>query len=283
MEPGESAPVRVGDILAGKYRVERVLGVGGMGAVVAATHLDLCELRAMKFMLPQLRTSTQAVERFLREARATVRLRGEHVVKIHDVGRFDTGEPYMVMEYLEGRDLAQILREDGPLPVVTAVDYVLQALEAVAEAHAAGIVHRDLKPGNLFLTRDVHGAPLVKVLDFGSSKLTRGLAPVDGALTGSCAMFGSPFYMPPEQMRSARDVDARADIWAVGIILYQLLLGRVPFAGDSMPELCVAVLKDEPAPPSSQRQDIPRGLDAVLLGCIKKDRAARFQSVAELA
>src|SRR5262245_55273398 len=162
--------VKPGEILAGKYRVERVLGAGGMGLVVAATHLVLGRLVALKFMLPQTVGAGGSIDRFLREARAASLLRSEHVASVKDLGTLENGAPFIVMEYLEGIDLAQLLHERRTLPPMVAIDYVLQACEALAEAHAHGIVHRDLKPANLFLTRRPNGTPLVKVLDFGISK-----------------------------------------------------------------------------------------------------------------
>src|SRR5829696_2386345 len=209
------APVSPGDILAGKYRVERILGAGNMGVVVAATNIALEQLVALKFMLPGKAPNPQQHERFLREARAAARLRSQHVAHVLDMGTLENGAPYTVMEFLEGQDLAAVLAERGPLPVEEAVEYVLQVCEAVGEAHAAGIVHRDLKPANLFLTGDVSGSPCVKVLDFGISKLSGALT-----LTQEKQAFGSPLYMSPEQMNAFKLVDARGDIWALGVILY---------------------------------------------------------------
>src|SRR5215471_10970483 len=189
--------VKVGDILVGKYRVERILGVGGMGLVVAATHLALGQVVALKFMLPQIVGSGEAMERFLREARAASRLRGEHIAAVKDLGTLENGAPFIVMEYLEGMDLAHLLRARGPLPPPEAVDYVLQACEALAEAHAQGIVHRDLKPANFFLTRRPNGTPLIKILDFGISKIA---VAGEKSVTRTAAVLGSPQYMSPEQV-----------------------------------------------------------------------------------
>ena len=209
--------VEQGDVLAGKYRVDRVLGVGGMGVVVAATHLQLEERVALKFMLPEAYGDPDLAARFTREARAAVKLKSEHVARVLDVGTLDTGAPYIVMEYLDGTDLADELHKKGPLPVHEAAEYVLQACDALAEAHALGIVHRDLKPANLFLTRRGDGSPLVKLLDFGISK-TSAFNDAGVAMTKTAAMMGSALYMSPEQMTSPKDVDARADVWALGTI-----------------------------------------------------------------
>jgi serine/threonine protein kinase len=277
-------PVDEGEILAGKYRVERVLGIGGMGVVVAALHLALDERVAIKFLLPEALSNAEAVARFAREARAAVKIKSQHVARVIDVGTLETGAPYMVMEFLKGQDLSNHLREWGALPITDAVDFVLQACEALAEAHALGIIHRDLKPANLFLTTLADGSPCVKVLDFGISKLTNPAASgPDLGMTKTQTMMGSPLYMSPEQMASARDVDGRADIWAMGTILYELLTGRVPFNADTMPQLCAMILQYPPDPPRALRPEIPEGLAHVVLRCLEKDRARRFGNVAELA
>ncbi len=274
-------PVRPGDVIAGKYRVERVLGVGGMGVVVAVTHLELLELRAIKLMRPEGRADADAVERFAREARAASLLKSEHVARVMDVGRFADGAPYMVMEYLEGADLAAALKRAGAMPVEEAVLYVLQAAEALAEAHALGIVHRDLKPANLFLTLRPDGAPCVKVLDFGISKVLG--SPAENDLTRSHELLGSPNYMSPEQMHETRLADARSDLWSLGVILYQLLTRELPFRGRSITEIITAVLQGRPAPPSQLRPELPRALDPVVLRCLERDPAQRFANMGELA
>lgn len=275
----QQTAVQPGDILAGKYRVERVLGSGGMGTVVAALHLDLDELRAVKLMHPVQVENAQAVERFLREARATVRLRSEHIPRLYDVGRLESGAPYIVMEVLEGSDLRTILKARGILPIQEAVLYVLQTCEAVSEAHAAGIIHRDLKPANLFLTTRADGSPCIKVLDFGISKL---LEPGPGAdMTKTLDVLGSIHYMAPEQLRSSRSVDARADIWSIGVILYRLLTGRLPFQGDT-PVAYILSLREQFHPPSAFRSDLPQGLDLVVMRCLEKDPEKRIANVKAL-
>jgi serine/threonine-protein kinase len=272
-----------GMVLADKYRVDRVLGKGGMGYVVAATHVHLDEPVALKFLHPSVASDADLVTRFLREAKAALKIRGEHVVRVLDVGTLADGAPYMVMEYLDGGDLDAVARKSGRQPVPVVVDYVLQACEALAEAHTQGMVHRDLKPANLFLTQRADGKPLVKVLDFGISKVT-GAAGSDLGLTKTNAnVMGSPLYMSPEQMRSLRDVDQRSDIWALGVILYELLVGSPPYNATSWPELCVAILQDPPPPISLARNDVPRPLEAAIHRCMEKDPARRFQNVAELA
>ncbi len=278
-----SDQVREGDVLAGKFRIERVLGKGAMGVVVAATHIQLDERVALKFLLPEALANADAVARFAREARAAVKIKSEHVARVSDVGTLDSGSPYMVMEYLQGQDLAEWMRERGPLEIPEAVEFLLQACEALAEAHALGIVHRDLKPANLFVTMRADGTPCIKVLDFGISKFTASGGSSDLDMTKTSTVMGSPLYMSPEQLSSTRGVDARADIWAIGVILFELVSGRLPFEAESMPALCRKVVEDPPPSLSELRRDAPPGLEPILLRCLAKDRAQRFGSVAELA
>lgn len=276
--------VRVGDILAGKYRVERILGTGGMGVVVAAQHLQLDERVAIKFLLPSALAQPDAVARFMREAKSAVRIKGEHVVRVTDVGMLENSAPYMVMEYLEGTDLAKWLQKHGPAPVEVAVDFVLQALEAMHDAHGMGIIHRDLKPANLFCTQRRDGASVIKVLDFGISKVTDGReTSALGGMTTAATVMGSPLYMSPEQMRSARDVDAGTDIWAIGVILYELLTGTAPFAGETLSEVCVKAASCAPPSIRERRPELPAELETVILKCLEKDPTNRYQKVVELA
>jgi serine/threonine-protein kinase len=279
--PETTAGVRIGEVLAGKYRVDGVLGAGGMGVVVAAHHLQLDERVALKFLLPSALGDAEAVGRFAREARAAVKIRSEHVARVIDVGTLETGAPYIVMEFLEGSDLSAWLRTQGPLPIEQAVDFVLQACEAIAEAHSLGIIHRDLKPANLFVVRRNDGLYSVKVLDFGISKMTR--LGVSAMTTKTNALMGSPFYMSPEQILSSKDVDPKSDIWTLGVILYELLSGKAPFFGDTFPEVCVKIAT-QPAPLlRTVRPDVPPGLGAAIDKCLQKDRAQRFEDVAQLA
>jgi eukaryotic-like serine/threonine-protein kinase len=271
--------VSAGDILADKYRVERVLGQGGMGVVVLAEHLELRERVAIKFLL-DTGDNAELAERFLREARAAVKIKSEHVVRVVDVGRLPTRAPYMVMEYLEGEDLSQRLLS-GPIPVEDAVDYVVQSCEAMHAAHRLGIVHRDLKPANLFLTQRPDGSSLIKVLDFGISKVkTTDAAQL--SLTHTQAMMGSPLYMSPEQMRSSKDVSPSADIWSLGVILHELIAGDVPFTGSTFPEVLVQVMSGTPPSLRTLRAEVPAGLEAVVLRCLEKDPVDRYSSVAAL-
>jgi len=277
-------PVAVGDVIAGKYRVERVLGKGGMGMVVAATHLDLHKLRAIKLMLPEASRVSLAAERFLREARAASALTSEHVAHVFDIGRLDDGTPFMVMEHLSGRDLRDELSQRGALLVEETALYALQICDALAEAHALGIVHRDLKPSNLFLTTGRDGSPHIKLLDFGISKmLDTSVADPTRIRTTNGALLGSPRYMSPEQIRADRDLDARSDIWSMGVILYELVTGRPPFHSDDALLVFAMIFETEPVPPSRRAPRLPSGLDAVILRCLEKPPARRYPDVAALA
>ncbi|MEP7051834.1 MAG: serine/threonine-protein kinase [Pseudomonadota bacterium] len=271
-----------GDVLAEKYRIECVLGEGGMGIVLRATHMDLGCPVAIKVMRPEHAQHEEAVNRLLVEARAAASIRSEHVARVLDVGRLDSGAPFLVLEYLEGRDLAQILSKVGRLASHVAVDFVLQACQALCEAHGAGVIHRDLKPENLFLTHRADGTPVIKVLDFGISKrLTR--EGREGARTNPSELLGSPLYMAPEQMRGSADIDERADIWSLGVVLYELCTGQSPFFGESIPAICARVIGMEPTPPRSLQPSLPSGLEGIILRCLRKERDARPANIAELA
>jgi serine/threonine-protein kinase len=271
--------VTPGQILAGKYSVERVLGTGAMGMVLAATHLALGTRVAIKIMLGGGKNTDEHQARFLREARVAAMLRSQHAGKVLDVGLTEAGAPYIVMEFLDGRDLATLLQERGKLPIQEAVTYILQACEAIAEAHALGIVHRDIKPANLFLTTGVDGGPCVKVVDFGVAKQID----ADVALTHTGAAMGSPLYMAPEQIRAVRDVDGRADIWALGVTLYQLLAQVTPFHTESLMVLITLVTMEPPTPLAEHRPDVPAGLAAAIMQCFEKDRARRWPNIAAFA
>ena len=267
-----------GTILRGKYRIERVLGEGGMGIVLLATHLKLEQRVALKVLRPAARERPNVVARFAREARSAAKLRNEHVVRVLDVDETDEGDPFLVMEHLVGIDLETRIRRDGPLSAELAADYMLQVCEGVAEAHAVDIIHRDLKPANLFLTKSADGSDLVKVLDFGIAK-----AGEDLSVTAADAVLGSPVYMAPEQLKSSSDVGARTDIWSLGVVLYQLVSGELPFNAATVAGLA-AIIASEPARPLREaRPDLPPALYAVVDRCLHKAPAERFASVVELA
>ncbi len=268
-----------GEILAGKYMVEAVLGVGGMAVVVAARHLDLDERVALKILLPKYRTNEEIVARFRREARAAVKIKSEHVARVHDVGTLEDGAPCLVMEYLDGLDLESLLDDLGRIDRRDAVDYILEACEALAEAHSLGVVHRDLKPANLFLAQRADGTSSIKLLDFGISKV----AGAGRGLTRKRSSFGTPHYMSPEQLRATEDVDARADVWAMGAILQELITGHPPFDSDDLTELQALIKTGAPVPLRERVPDAPSGLEAVVLRCLAKEPEQRVQSVAEMA
>jgi tRNA A-37 threonylcarbamoyl transferase component Bud32 len=277
-EPAPPNPdIQPGTLLAGKYRVDRVIGRGGMGLVVAARHLALDERVALKFLLPDFATHPEAATRFLREAQAAVKIKSEHVARVSDVGTLGTGAPFMVMELLDGADLSKGPR-DSVLLVHDAVDFIIQACEAIAEAHAHGIVHRDIKPANLFLTHRSDGSPLVKVLDFGISKM---VSLEIEKLTKTSTVMGSMLYMSPEQMRASRAVDHRTDIYALGVSLYELLGGEQPFRGDTLPELCAEVLSGVPTPLLDLRPEVPEELVRVIEKAFARERGDRHPSVAD--
>jgi serine/threonine protein kinase len=280
----EPPPVVPGQVLAGKFRIERIIGEGGMGIVAEATHLQLDELVALKFLRREVLKMPDVVARFAREARSAVKLKSEHVARVSDVGQTEDGVPYMVMELLRGRDLAQMVTENGPLGIQEAVDYLIQACEGVGEAHARGIVHRDLKPENLFVVqRD--GWAVVKVLDFGISKAVLvGASSVDLSQNNTTSIMGSPYYMSPEQLRSTRTVDHRADIWSLGVVLFELLTGTTIFdETKEFTELVADILEVPHRRLGMFRPDAPPALEAVIDKCLEKDRTKRFQNVAELA
>ena len=270
----------VGSILAGKFRIDGLLGRGGMGVVFAATHLGLGHRVAIKLLLDEAAASPEAVARFEQEAQIVSRLVSPHVVRVHDMGRSEAFEPFIVMELLEGYDLANLIARPSQLTIQVAVELVLEAALGVSLAHASGLVHRDLKPANLFVARQPDGTSVVKVLDFGLTKLVR---PGDAGLTQSAASFGTPQYMAPEQIMSAKHVDARCDQHALAMILYELLTKQPPFVAPTPAALTVTIVT-KPAPSARlSRGDVPRGLDEVLLRAMAKKPGGRFADLGAFA
>jgi serine/threonine-protein kinase len=272
-------PIAPGQLIGERYLVGQVLGGGGMGVVFQGTHVLLGTPVAVKLIHSELKNDAEAVQRFLNEARTTAALKGEHIARVFDVGLLESGEPYIVMEHLEGLGLDQYLQERGPLSQAEAVDIVLQACEGLAEAHAAALVHRDVKPANLFLARRPDGQFSVKILDFGIAKQKRTDEP---GLTDPGKSLGSPWYMSPEQMLTAHTVDERADVWSLGVLLFELLTNRRPFEGESVPQVCANVLT-APAPRITDlRSDVQPELDDIVLRCLEKEPTNRFRSVSQL-
>jgi serine/threonine-protein kinase len=268
--------------VAGKYRIERTIGSGGMGVVMAAHHLALDEPVALKFIGADRALDREAIERLMREARATFRLRSKHAVRVHDVGELPSGSIYIVMELLEGRDLRGELTARGPLPESEVVGHILEACDALDEAHALGIVHRDLKPHNLFLAKSTHGRPMVKVLDFGMSKVDPTLWEA-GPLTRPETALGTPKYMAPEQWRSAAEVDARADLWALGVVMYELLTGSAPLQKLTLRERQARMLVGAIPSPREENPEVSEAVARVVMRCLRADPQGRWPSVAHLA
>ncbi len=268
-----------GTVLGGKYRVERSIGAGGMGAVVAATHLELHQEVAIKVLLPGAAKSEEANSRFIREGRAAARLTSPYAAKVFDTGRLPSGEPYLVMELLSGRDLRAHMAEAGRVPLAQAVEWGLQAAHALLEAHKLQVIHRDVKPANLFLA-DTSAGTIVKVLDFGVSRQLDDLA---ADLTNTASVLGTPRYMAPEQMRSARLADSRCDVWSLGVVLYELTTGESPFRGESITALCFDVMERTPIPPSRHNPELPPAFDAFMARCLAKDPDQRFPTMDALA
>jgi eukaryotic-like serine/threonine-protein kinase len=275
-----------GDVIANKYRVDRILGVGGVGFVVAATHVDLGGLFALKFLHRRFVADKTICERFTREAKAACQISSEYVARAYDVGSHD-GAPFIVLEHLVGRDLSSMLAERGALGLRETVEYGLQACAALAVAHANGIVHRDIKPENLFVV-DEHGVPTLKLLDFGISKFvlaaeraTNDSPWQEESITGTLTC-GTPDYMSPEQIRSTVSVDARSDIWSLGMVLYELIASKPAFQAESIADTCAAVLETEPRRLDSIHPELPPGFADVVARCLQKDPDQRFATIAEL-
>ena len=281
---GELTMPQAGDRIDGKYVVGEPIGEGGMGIVFGGEHARLRQAVAIKVLAPKYAADAQCRARFLREARAAASLRSERTVRIFDVGTTESDLPFLVMERLVGESLEARL-ERGILPVDVALDICGQALEALSEAHTRGLVHRDLKPGNLFLTPKDDGAVAVKVLDFGIAKsLTEVDASTsDVSLTAPRTLLGSPLYMSPEQLRDASGVDVRADVWAMGVVLFECLTGRAPFESASVPELYAKILNEAAPSVRSLVPGVPAAVDALVARCLEKDRSARFADATELA
>ncbi|HYQ03185.1 MAG TPA: serine/threonine-protein kinase [Polyangiaceae bacterium] len=277
--------VREGEVLAGKYRVERIPGRNGLGVLVQVRHMELGQEVTLKFLVPDACVYPEFVQRFIREARSAVKIQGEHVARVTDVGRLESGAPYMVREFLRGPDLSEVLKVRGALPIAEAVDYVIQAAEAVAEAHALGIAHRNLRPTTLVVTRRSDGAPLVKVFDFAAAEAlhVESFTKRSVSLVGSSALLASLPYLSPEQVRDPHNVDFRADVYGLGAVLYELLSGVPPFEAESAPALLAMVAADMPVRLRTLRFGLPAALEEAVMRCLEKSRDLRFASMVELS
>ncbi len=277
-------PFAPGEVVGGRYRIERIVAEGGMGVIVAAHHLELEEKVAIKFLKEEFASRPEIVGRFAREAKAAARIKCEYTPTVFDVGISQERGPYIVMEYLEGEDLELVLDTSGRLPFARATELIMQACEAIAVAHANGVIHRDIKPANLFLVRGDQNMPVVKVLDFGVSKtaLTGNMFGGAISLVKTQTLVGSPIYMSPEQIRGKEEIGFTADVWSLGAVLYELVTGVTAFNGSSITELCASVLESEPAPITDRVPDVPAGLAETVMRCLEKNAKERFQSVAEL-
>lgn len=280
-----SAPRRIGGSLAAgqivgeRYCVGQLLGSGGMGLVFEGTHIELGSPVAIKVVRPQFAQDSHILERFVNEARNVAALTSPHIARVFDAGKLRTGEAYLVMERLVGQDLASLLAQSGPLPWPLAVSYVAQACDGLAEAHAHGVVHRDLKPEHLFIVESSASQPLVKILDFGISK---NIHQSEARMTLPGDSIGSPLYMSPEQVQNPALVDERTDVWSLGVVLYEAVTGRLPFNGETVAQVQWQVIAEDPEPLTRRCPDAPPALEAVVLRCLGKSPAERFQSVDEL-
>ena len=276
----DEQPFAVGNVVAGKLRIVRQLGAGGMGAVYEVEHEITRHRRALKLLHAQMADVPSVVERFLREASAAGRIGNPHIVETFDAGHLETGEPYIVMELLQGKTLANLLEEKGPLDIAVVCNLLIQTCDAVAAAHAAGIIHRDLKPENIFLSGP--DCTFVKILDFGISKFDAALTGVQG-LTMEGSPMGTPYYMSPEQIKGQKTVDARTDVYALGVVLYECLTAERPFDAESLPELIFLIAQGEYKPPSARRASLPKVVDEIVRKALAMDRAERYGSLTELS
>ncbi len=273
----------LGRLLQGRYRIRRMIGQGGMGCVYEAQHELIGRRLAIKCLHPEFLTNPVVVERFQREAQAATAVGNEHIIEVTDMGTLDDGSPFIVLEYLDGTVFSELLSRQGYLPIARLVHIIRQVCDALAAAHAKGIVHRDLKPENIFLIDHARDPDFVKVLDFGISKMRESSEQVQGSLTKTGTALGTPYFMAPEQAQGRRDVDHRADVYALGVILYQGLTGKLPFEADSYPMLMVKIMTQLPPPMAQHRPGIDERLERVVLKAMAKDREQRFQSVKALS
>jgi serine/threonine-protein kinase len=279
-------PDLTGTVVAGKYRVERLLGQGGMGSVWAGRHVTLGQLVAIKFVHPKLAGSAEARRRFDTEAKAAARIKSRHAVAVHDHGVSENGQPYIVMEYLEGEALERAIRRRGRLPFSEVVPIVAQSARALSAAHEAQIIHRDLKPDNIFLAKDAEAAKLgysVKLVDFGIAKVVQDEADTGASATQAGMVLGTPHYMSPEALTASAPVSAASDIWSLGACAFAAACGRVPFEGDAIGDVVLKVCAAPLPVPSKIEPSLPKPFDAWFAKCCSRVISARFKTAAEAA
>jgi eukaryotic-like serine/threonine-protein kinase len=282
--PSPEIDPKLGTCLLDRYRLEEVLGAGGSSVIYRGVHTTIGRTVAIKMLRPELVRNDETVTRFLREGRAACRIRHEHIVEATDFGVTPDGDVFLVMEYLEGEDLADLIEREGALPWPRALAIALQICEAIDAAHQAGVIHRDITLQNCFRVSRERNPDYVKVIDFGIAKMCDASAPSDEVgVTGNAEIFGTPEYMAPEQVRRSIDADARTDIYALGVVLYALVTGRLPLRGATALDTLVRQIYDAVEPPSRVVPGIPEELEAAILRALAKDPDARFQSMAELA
>lgn len=272
----------IGQTLASKYRIEELINKGGMGAVYRGTHVLMDKTVAIKVLHPALAADDTIVARFSREAKAASRISHPHALNVTDFGESENGIVFLVMEYLRGKTLKEVIHEDGPLPLPRVVEIIRQICGALETAHAEGVVHRDLKSDNIMLVEVSGGGDWAKVLDFGIAKITEKVGQ-DPALTAPNLIIGTPQYMSPEQCSQASEIDARSDIYSLGIILYEMLVGHVPFTGESPTAIMMQHLQDAPPSVLEERKDLPAAVGDVVARALAKLPAERFQTVGELS
>src|SRR5256714_8445527 len=273
----------IGQVLAGKYRIEEKLDEGGMGCVYRATHVLMEKTVAVKVLHPALAADDKIVARFTREAKAASRISHPHAINVTDFGESEKGVVYMVMEFLRGRTLKDIIRAGGPLPLARTVEIIRQVAGALDDAHAEGVVHRDLKSDNIMLEEVAGGGDWAKVLDFGIAKIQQDVDQTDPGLTAPNLIIGTPQYMSPEQCSQASRIDARSDIYSFGVILFEMLAGHVPFTGDSPTAIMMKHLQEPPPSVLDERKDLPAGVGRVVARALAKRPEDRFQKAGEMA
>ncbi len=254
--------MKPGDIVDGKYELVRLIGKGGMGSVWEVRHTRTKQRLALKLLLSEMENESAAIDRFIQESQAAAAIGSDHIIFVTDAGDTADGTPYMVMEYLEGVDLSQIMKRERPMDPQRAVNLIIQACEGLGAAHAAGIIHRDVKPANLFVTRKPDGSERVKILDFGIARIQD----TTKSMTSTKAVLGTFLYMSPEQAESSKNVDARADVYSLGVTLYEMLAGTAPYDADSFKELIVKIMMGQQIPLGEVCTDLPEGLVAAGLG-----------------